>query len=53
MSMRRPVLPVDAPPDPGASQPDELAHDGVPEYQDAWRRFMFDQSARRFRCTAA
>ena len=41
--MHRPLLPVEAPPDPGASQPDEQGHDGAPEYPDAWRRFMFDQ----------
>ena len=42
--MHRPVLPIDAAPDPGAGQLDKLAHDAVPEHQDAWRRFMFDQA---------
>ncbi len=42
--MHRPVLPIDATPNPGAGQPDGLANDDVPEYRDAWRRFMFDQA---------
>ncbi len=42
--MHHPMLPVDAAPDPGAGWPVEPAHDSAPEYQDAWRRFMFDQA---------
>ena len=42
--MHRPVLPIDATPDPQPNRPVGPAHDGVPEYLEVWRRFMFDQA---------